>query len=237
MADDRPAESDVEQLARVDRELADLRSTVMARLARRPTGDIEPTIRKTAKPDTLLLQGQTVSRATYAGLWRWVQDQGLVMAGLFTSGDGSTTFGLPDFRGRVPVGVGTLGSDTYTLGQLFGVARHALTVDEMPAHSHTLQSGHGVSTTYGHDHGGTGGGGTHNGHNSGGVIATTADRGNLLGVPATQYNDAGYHSHGLGWDSHNHGVTLDALTLNNTGSGSAHENRPPSIAINWAIWT
>ncbi|MFC5996961.1 tail fiber protein [Pseudonocardia hispaniensis] len=231
MADDRPAESEIEKLARVERELTDLQSTIMARVARRPTGDIEPTLRKTPKPDTLFLQGQTVSRTTYAGLWQWVQDQGLVMAGLFTSGDGSTTFGLPDFRGRVPVGVGTLGSDTYTLGQLFGEARVTLTTAEMPSHGHSVSASTNSAGSHSHG-GGTGSGGSHGGHN----YQTFGTAGGSQ-FPTSQGSGSsdGSHSHSISSDgSHSHSVNV---SQSNAGGGGAHENRPPSVAINWAIWT
>jgi hypothetical protein len=38
--------------------------------------------------------------------------------------------------GRVVVGVGTLGSDTYSLSATGGSARHTLTLSEIPAHNH-----------------------------------------------------------------------------------------------------
>ena len=47
-------------------------------------------------------------------------------------GDGQTTFALPDFRGRVPVGF----SSTHPLGELGGTETKTLTIDNMPSHSH-----------------------------------------------------------------------------------------------------
>lgn len=44
--------------------------------------------------------GAAVSRTTYAKLYAALADR-------FGAGDGSTTFNVPDFRGRVPVGAGT----------------------------------------------------------------------------------------------------------------------------------
>lgn len=46
----------------------------------------------------LLCDGSNQSRTTYSDLWNAIQTS-------YGSGDGSTTFGLPDLRGRVPVGV------------------------------------------------------------------------------------------------------------------------------------
>jgi microcystin-dependent protein len=47
-------------------------------------------------------------------------------------GNGTSTFGLPNLQGRVPVHVGS----SYTLGQAGGEAGHALTALEMPSHTH-----------------------------------------------------------------------------------------------------
>ena len=52
-------------------------------------------------PDTFLLcDGSAVSRATYSDLFSAI---GITWG----AGDGSTTFNVPDFRGRVLVGAGT----------------------------------------------------------------------------------------------------------------------------------
>ena len=55
-------------------------------------------------------------------------------------GDGRTTFGLPDLRGRAPVHFGQgPGLANRTLGQRFGAETANLTTNQLPAHSHTLQ--------------------------------------------------------------------------------------------------
>lgn len=52
-------------------------------------------------------------------------------------GDGTTTFALPDLRGRVPVHYGQgEGLTNHPLGQKFGVERITLSVDQMPTHDH-----------------------------------------------------------------------------------------------------
>jgi len=54
-------------------------------------------------------------------------------------GDGKTTFQLPDLRGRTPIGTGELtGSPNIPSGGLGGQASVALTLANIPAHSHTL---------------------------------------------------------------------------------------------------
>jgi len=68
-------------------------------------------------------------------------------------GDGRTTFGLPDMRGRVPVHQGKApGGSNYAMGQMGGLERKTLTVNQMPAHNHTATA---VSTSTSTISGGT----------------------------------------------------------------------------------
>jgi microcystin-dependent protein len=85
--------------------------------------------------------GQLVSRATYATLFTNIGTR-------YGVGDGSTTFGLPDMRGRIAVGIGSNGSTnglitnatapTIALGATFGEETHLLTIAEIPSHNHTI---------------------------------------------------------------------------------------------------
>jgi microcystin-dependent protein len=60
-------------------------------------------------------------------------------------GDGRTTFGLPDLRGRAAIGPGRgPGLENYRLGQLGGVETVTLTISQMPSHNHQVNA---VSTT------------------------------------------------------------------------------------------
>lgn len=104
----------------------------------------------------LQCDGSSVSRSTYADLFAAIgTDYG---AGL---GDG-LTFSLPAFVGRVPVGVGTgtgggvsgtTGTKptggatllTWLRGMWYGADTHQLTEAEMPAHTHTVTAGSGLS--------------------------------------------------------------------------------------------
>lgn len=63
-----------------------------------PVGTILPFAGALAPPGWLLCAGQEVSRASYAGLFAAVANR-------YGNGNGATTFNLPDFRGRVPVGL------------------------------------------------------------------------------------------------------------------------------------
>lgn len=63
------------------------------------------------------------------------------LIGVTYGGDGKTTFGLPDLRGRVPVGQGKAASGTtYTLGQSGGAETVTLTESNMPMHTHTFNA-------------------------------------------------------------------------------------------------
>jgi len=54
-------------------------------------------------------------------------------------GDGLTTFAMPDLRGRVPIGWGQgPGLSYHTQGQPGGTESEALTILQMPAHSHSV---------------------------------------------------------------------------------------------------
>ena len=91
-----------------------------------PTGSIIPFAGKTAPEGWLFCQGQAVSRTTYAQLFA-------VIGTTYGSGDGSTTFNVPDLRGRVAVGAEA--SDA-NLGAAIGEKKHCLSVAELPTHSH-----------------------------------------------------------------------------------------------------
>lgn len=231
---------------------------------RMPTGDIEMTIRKTPKPNTLLLDGSLVSRTTYAALWAWAQAQALVIPGLFTTGDGSTTFGLPDFRGRVPRGVAPTGE---AVGFNAGADTRALVADNMPAHTHSVAVAAHAAHTHtattsnngDHSHGfntaGSGhghslpvdftGNGTGHGHNAraGRVAEGPSDGG--AGADAGTDSD-GWHGHGGGTGGgggHTHslttatgGPTTHAVTETQVGKATPFDVRQASVGVNYLIW-
>lgn len=93
-----------------------------------PVGCVIPFAGAAAPTGWLLCQGQAVSRTTYAQLFS-------VIGTTYGSGDGSTTFNLPDMRGRVAVG-----SDANSIGTLRGETAHKLTLSEIPSHSHPYSS-------------------------------------------------------------------------------------------------
>lgn len=58
--------------------------------------------------------------------------------GTVYGGDGRTTFGLPDLRGRYPIGPGNgPGLSSYRAGERGGSETHTLNITEMPNHGHS----------------------------------------------------------------------------------------------------
>lgn len=109
-----------------------------------PAGVVLPFAGSAAPSGWLLCAGQAVSRTTYAALFASVGTA-------YGVGDGSTTFNLPDLRGRVPGGKDDMGGsaasrlttagsgvDGATLGAAGGAQTHSLTETQMPAHAHDL---------------------------------------------------------------------------------------------------
>jgi len=108
-----------------------------------PTGAMMMWPTDTAPAGWLLCYGQAVSRTTYSDLFS-------VIGTTFGSGDGSTTFNLPDLRGRVPLGkdnMGGVAAENVTSGQALvlggtgGEENHTLTVSELPRHRHGPATG------------------------------------------------------------------------------------------------
>ena len=141
--------------------------------------------------------GQLLAIAQYSALFS--------LLGTTYGGDGRTSFGLPDLRGRVAIGPRSgPGLSDYRLGQRGGVEQVTLNVTQMPSHNHT-----------------------------GGVGVTEEDadseepKGNVLGL-----SDVGNIYARSGAQA---GKTLSGLSINNTGGNLPHENRQPFFAINYII--
>jgi microcystin-dependent protein len=224
MADDRPVEDPTEQLSRITKELADLKSTVLARVRYPTTGDIEGTFRKVAKTGTLFLQGQTPLRSDYPALWQWIQDQGLVGFG-FTAGNGTTTFGLPDARDRVLIGAG----GTVTVGALVGSNTWAAT--DLPLHGHSVS----VNSVSDHNHSISADDGNHGGHFPVGqhLAAAGAD----LGLAANNDTSTGNSAHSHGGGTGNAGGHGHTVNQSNVGTSATADNRQACIGANVMIYT
>ena len=130
-----------------------------------PTGSVIPYAGASAPTGWLICDGSAVSRSTYAVLFA-------IIGTTFGSGDGSTTFNLPDLRGRGVIGVGAgSGLTNRVLGATGGEETHILTTPEIPSHNHALgfialENTGGSSGTRAYpgtaNTGSAGGGGAHN---------------------------------------------------------------------------
>lgn len=115
-----------------------------------PLGAVIPYAGSTAPSGWLLCYGQNISRTTYSLLWDAIKVSNGAggFNGPFGNGDGSTTFTLPDLRGRVAAGKDNMGGTSAnriyviisgsTLGASGGEEFHYLTTSEMPNHTHPL---------------------------------------------------------------------------------------------------
>lgn len=105
-----------------------------------PIGSMIPYGSATPPTNWLVCDGRAVSRTTYAELFK-------VIGISYGAGDGSTTFNLPNKKGKVSVGLDANDTDFNTIGKTGGEKEHTLTIDEMPSHSH------GINTRYNADEG------------------------------------------------------------------------------------
>lgn len=117
----------------------------------------------------LVCDGSAVSRTEYSELFD-------VIGTLYGSGDGSTTFNLPDLRGKVVTGLDTSNSNFNVIGKTGGEETVTLTIENIPSHTHgtaVTDSSMGASSgnasmavayqkTDGFPTGATGGGKAHN---------------------------------------------------------------------------
>lgn len=177
-----------------------------------PAGAVIDFAGASAPSGWLLCYGQAVSRTTFAALFT-------AIGTTYGTGDGSTTFNVPDARGRVIAGQDDMGGtsadrltglsggiDGDTLGAVGGSQSHTLSTTEIPAHSHGV-------TDPGHAHqqrrdGNLGGGGG--------------------GTPDANYGNLEY------------GLTSSSTTgisIQNTGGGGAHNNVQPTLILNKIIKT
>jgi len=164
----------------------------------------------TAPANTVIPFGQTISRAAYPALHALAQGSGYP----YGNGDGSTTFGVPDYRGRVGIGkddmggtaanritVGVSGINGASLGAIGGAEGVTITTGMMPAHNHAI-------TDNGHIHGVTDGQHTH-GLNPGSHSHSITDVQHNHGVNNPSHNHTLHdptHGHGLSQGAHGHNI-------------------------------
>lgn len=166
-----------------------------------PSGEIKMWPTATAPTGFLLCTGAAVSRTIYAALFA-------VIGTTFGAGDGTTTFNLPDFDNRFPVGAG----DLYAVAATGG-SKDAVVV------SHTHGSGNTGSTTI------TGSFTTasNNGFSVSGVFSDGGSYSGNGGEPQTNHtvNLSAPHTH----------------TIASEGESGTNKNLPPYLSIYFIIKT
>ncbi len=175
-----------------------------------PVGSVTPYAGSTAPSGWALCYGQAISRETYADLFE-------AIGTTYGSGDGSTTFNLPDLRGRTPAGLDNMGGSSAnrvtdakadTLGGAIGVETHTLTASEIPAHNHQQSL---VAPS-------------HYSSISAIVPIQSADvRSTILDLGTAVNIGREYSANKLN-------------TQNNTGGGGAHNNVQPTFFLNYIIY-
>lgn len=108
-----------------------------------PIGAIQSFGGEIAPEGWLICDGSAVSREDYADLFTTIGTT-------YGNGDGSTTFNLPNLKGRVMVGTGesnAVGHTQHNMGQSGGEETHQLDINEMPSHKHRLAHRTGVVAT------------------------------------------------------------------------------------------
>lgn len=186
--------------------LAKLASAVQALLM--PAGSVAPYAGSTEPTGWLFCAGQAVSRTTYAALFA-------VLGTTYGAGDGSSTFNLPDLRGRTVAGRDNMGGTAAsrltaagsgvtgnTLGASGGAETHVLTTAQIPAHQHFVANT--VSTTAN--------------------LSTT----NTLAVDASYGSNASYNLAGSS-------TTATLGLTSSVGTGAAHNNTQPTLVLNYII--
>lgn len=94
-----------------------------------PVGSVISYIKAIAPENWLVCDGSAVSRTDYSELFN-------VIGTTFGTGDGSTTFNLPNLKGKTIVGLDSSDTDFNQIGKNLGEKTHILTIPEMPSHSH-----------------------------------------------------------------------------------------------------
>jgi microcystin-dependent protein len=181
-----------------------------------PTGTVLPYAGASAPSGWLLCDGSAVSRTTYAALFALV-------ATTYGVGDGSTTFNLPDLRGRAVAGKDDMGGSAAnritnagsgivgtTLGANGGAETVTLSTAQLPAHNHGVNDSGHTHTIPTYSGGGKGTDPTH---------ASAAATGSTSSGSATTAS------------------ATTGITTQNNGSGNAHQNTQPTIILNYMIKT
>lgn len=150
-----------------------------------PIGSVLPYAGSTAPTNFLLCFGQAVSRSTYASLFA-------VIGITYGVGNGSTTFNLPDLRGRTIIGKDDMG----------GTAASRVTTAISSIDGASLGASGGSESLHGHSHANTI---TNNAVTSGaGSAHSHANTAAFTGTAASHNHTQDAHGHNISDPTHNH---------------------------------
>jgi microcystin-dependent protein len=171
----------------------------------------------------LFCNGQAVSRSIYSGLFGTIGTT-------YGSGDGTTTFNVPDLRGRIPFGVAqnssiasplngaTFGSGNFhTLASSGGQENHLLTAAQTPVKDHT-HSASGSMTVYGD-------------------YADTQNFDDPNVPPPENYSDFGLLGEIAPGTQKTISSTASSSALASVAAALPHSNMPPAIVLSYLVKT
>ena len=167
-----------------------------------PAGLVMANTLPTGYPEgTIPLEGQAISRTTYAALFA-------KYGTFYGAGDGSTTFNLPNYKGRTLVGQDLTQTEFDVMGETGGAKTHTLTTDQIPAHTHGMANPNAHAWSWG------GAGGTSVYAQNAIAAGGSAPSNNLT---TSQGN----------WNK----------TANDGGNGQPHNNLQPYAVVQWVVTT
>ena len=150
--------------------------------------------------DWVPCDGRTLNISEYELLY--------ALLGTTWGGNGTTTFGIPDLRGRLPMGAGQgTGLTPRALGQTTGTETVALTVAQMPNHNHAINATTSVATAV------TPGPSV--------MHAAVADPARAYFAPTPPITN----------------LTLEGPTIGMEGQGNTHSNLMPTSVVTFMIAT
>jgi len=182
------------------------------------TGEIKMWGVSSAPTGYLLCNGAAVSRTTYAALYA-------VYGTTFGVGDGTTTFNIPDFSGKMPIGV----NGTYALASTGGAATTTISSANLPSHTHSFSATTGNNnSSLSHQH-----------NLLGSADHYVADGGGSRGGAASfpfslGGTDYGTYTTASGSLDHTHNLSG---TTGSAGSGTAATTISPYLGIYYIIKT
>lgn len=164
----------------------------------------------TAPDNWMICDGSAINRVAYADLFALVGTT-------YGVGDGSTTFNIPNLKGRVAVGRDGSQTEFDVLGETGGEKTHTLTSAEMPTHTHTQNS---------HTH-----------------ATSNASYPNFAIYQDTMSQETVGEIAGTGWQMAQTTGSITSSTATgsttatnqNAGSGGAHNNLQPYLVVNFII--